>query len=72
MTFTQFKNHLYYLACLIGVLLAVPGLVSLVPAKYQPIVGAIAGAAAWIKADANYHSNPDGTPATYAYRPPQK
>lgn len=71
MTLTKLWNTIVYLACLLGVILSVPGVVNLVPAKYQPVLGIASAVVAWIKGHANLNINPDGTPASVAYKPPQ-
>lgn len=70
MTLTQLWNHIVYLACALGMVLAMPGVVNLIPPKYQPIVGMLSAGVAWIKGHENLAINPDGTPASVAYRPP--
>jgi len=68
MTKTKLLNILWFLTC--GVAAIGVGATDYVSPKWKPVVLGMIAAATWLKAHWNYSTNPDGTPATTAYRPP--
>jgi len=65
---TKLLNVVYFAVC--GICAVGVTAVDAVPAKWKPYLLAVIAAAAWLKAHWNFSTNPDGTPATTAYRPP--
>lgn len=70
---TKFWNHVVNFCMVsVAVLAAMPThIVDFVPPKYKEYVVGAVGIAIWVNSHRNLFVNPDGTPASVAYKKPE-